>query len=243
MFQHHTVKHVFLYEDGKAIELACEEPLSFSTFTRDEKKPDSVDDEDSKEKQRSGRAKTCASRKVRRYHQEVAKSIKGPVLSMRTMVVKLSVGACLSPSQPQDDNEASIFELVNSGLCVGEVWTTLKHAKRGRQRPLEFLTISWGLSLRAADIADSWVPRWTFDAPVLPRSRTKMLFNCCQVVEEVIGRKSGKHLAGNYGLRKSASLLEKQPSVMSFFDALLTAKNGEPRPKFLWSTVNLLLVE
>jgi len=70
-----------------------------------------------------------------------------------------------------------------------------------------------------------------------------MLFNCCQVVEEVIGWNSGKHLAGNYGLRKSASLLEKQPSVMSFFDALLTAKNGEPRPKFLWSTVNLLLVE
>ncbi|KAK5318051.1 hypothetical protein LTR70_005535 [Exophiala xenobiotica] len=188
MFRHHTVKHVFLCEDGKAIELACEEPLSFSTFTRDEKKPGSVDDEDSKEKQRSGKAKSCASRKVRRHHKVVAKPIKGPVLSMRTVVVKLSVGACLSPSQPRDDNEASIFELVDSGLI-------------------------------------------------------KMLFNCCQVVEEVIGWNSGKHLAGNYGLGKSASLLEKQPSVMSFFNALLTAKNGEPRPKFLWSTVNLLLVE
>jgi len=36
---------------------------------------------------------------------------------------------------------------------------------------------------------------------------------------------------------------KEQPSVMSFFDALLTAKKGEPRPKFLWSTVNLLLID
>lgn len=97
--------------------------------------------------------------------------------------------------------------------------------------------------MQATNIADSWVPRWTFDATILPKSRTKILFNCCQLVEEVILWNSGKHLAGNYGLRKSASSLEKQPSVMPFFDALITAKKGEPRPKFLWSTVNLLLVE
>jgi hypothetical protein len=30
---------------------------------------------------------------------------------------------------------------------------------------------------------------------------------------------------------------------MSFIDALLMARKDEPRPKFLWSTVNLLLVE
>lgn len=35
--RHHTVKNVFLYKDGKAHELRCEEPLSFSAFTKDEK--------------------------------------------------------------------------------------------------------------------------------------------------------------------------------------------------------------
>ena len=30
---------------------------------------------------------------------------------------------------------------------------------------------------------------------------------------------------------------------MKFVDALFTAKKGQPRPKFLWSTVNLILIE
>jgi hypothetical protein len=243
IFRHHTVKHVFLYKHGKAHELNCEEPLSFSTFTKDEKKPDDDDDEDSRKRQPSGGSKTRASSKVCRHHFQMAATIKGPVLSMKTVVVELSIGACLSQPPPQDENEASVFELLDSGLCVGEVWTTLKHAKRGRTWPLEFLTISWGLSLQAAEIADSWIPRWTFDAKILPKSKTKVLLTCCQAVEEVMSWNSGKHLAGNYGLRKSASPVEEQPSVMSFFDALLTAKKGEPRPKFLWSTVNLLLID
>jgi hypothetical protein len=31
--------------------------------------------------------------------------------------------------------------------------------------------------------------------------------------------------------------------LMKFFDALFQAVKGEPRPKFLWSTVNLVGVE
>ena len=31
--------------------------------------------------------------------------------------------------------------------------------------------------------------------------------------------------------------------MMKFADALFTAQKGEPRPKFLWSTVNMILVE
>jgi hypothetical protein len=50
IFRHHTVKHVFLYKHGKAHELNCEEPLSFSTFTKDKKKPDDDDDEDSRKR-------------------------------------------------------------------------------------------------------------------------------------------------------------------------------------------------
>lgn len=63
------------------------------------------------------------------------------------------------------------------------------------------------------------------------------------MVEEVTKWDLGNHLAGSYGLRKCVSTIEEQPSIMSVFDALLTAKKGEPWPKFLWSTFNLLLID
>ncbi|KIX03573.1 uncharacterized protein Z518_07126 [Rhinocladiella mackenziei CBS 650.93] len=47
----------------------------------------------------------------------------------------------------------------------------------------------------------------------------------------------------NYSVRNPSSPKEQSPSVISSFNALLTAKKGAPRPKFLWSTVNLLPVE
>jgi len=218
MFRDHTVKHVFLYENGKAYELNCEEPLSLSTFTKDNRKFGEQDDDSSRERH------SHVGTKVRARHMKIAATIPGPVLSMKAVVVKLSIGACLSHIAPRDENEVGVFELLDSGMCVAEVWTTVGQAKKGATQPLEFLTISWGLSLQAAEIHRSWVPRWTFDATILPKSKIKMLFTCCQGVEELMSWNSRKHLAGNYGLKKSTLTVEKQPSVMSFFDALLTAK-------------------
>lgn len=54
---------------------------------------------------------------------------------------------------------------------------------------------------------------------------------------------SGKHLAGSYSLSKCASAMDEQPSVMSLYDTLRTAKKGEPWPKFRRSAVNLLLID
>lgn len=83
----------------------------------------------------------------------------GPILPMKAVVLKLLIGACLSQPPPDDEDEASVFEILNSGSCVEEVWTTFGETKIGRTRPLELPTTSWGFSLQAAEIADSWIPR------------------------------------------------------------------------------------
>lgn len=59
----------------------------------------------------------------------------------QTVIVKLSVGRCLSQPPLQDGNEAGVFDLLDAGKCIGEVWTTLKHVDRARDAKLEFLTI------------------------------------------------------------------------------------------------------
>lgn len=243
MFQHETIKHVFLYEHHVAKELESEEPLSNKTFAKGQNKSQSDDSDDSKTSRPPGK-KRLAKRKVLERHKKQAATVQGPVLAFKTMVVRLKTGKCLSNPPPREDNECGVFELLDSDdPCIGEVWTSLEHGRRGRTQLLEFLTISCGLSLQHASIAERWIPRWTNDAKILSKSRMKMLFKACSVVEEVMSWNAGKHLAGNYGVRNSKSVAENQPSVMSFFDALLTGKKGEAMPKFLWSTVNLLLVE
>jgi hypothetical protein len=74
--------------------------------------------------------------------------------------------------EPTDENESSVFELLDSSdLCVGEAWMTLQtHSSRPR-KPLELITISWGLSLTVAQIAEERILRWTFDAVKLPEAK------------------------------------------------------------------------
>jgi len=158
---------------------------------------------------------------------------------METIIVKLNIGRCLHHTLPTHDDDASVFELVDhTGSCVGEVWTTLRLAKEGREEPLEFLTINWGLSLSVAEIDEPFIPRWTFDSDKLPES--EIFMSCRSFFEEALRPAPSKGLMGRYGVNSAQA---EQPSVMKFLDALFTAKKGQPRPKFLWSTVNLILVE
>jgi hypothetical protein len=60
------------------------------------------------------------------------------------------------------------------------------------------------------------------------------------IIQKAFRSAPGKSLAGRYG-RQSHGI--ETPPIMSFVEALLTAKREQPRPKFLWSTVNLILVD
>jgi hypothetical protein len=226
----HTVKQMYLCDKGKVKHIKCNETLALKTFASDE--PISEHGKDPISKMRR-------SASTHRYHSKLARKFNFPVLSFETVIVQFLIGDCLGPSQPTMDDESSVFELLDlEGLCVGEMWTNWKTARRGQKQPLDFLTISWGLSLSVAKIEDEYIPRWTFDAAKLPESKTFMRWRA--YLEEAFCPTPGKTLARGYGSNSHAM---EQPSLMSFVDALFKAVKGEPRPKFLWSTVNLLCVE
>lgn len=231
----HTVKELYLCENGRAAQLNCNETLALSTFLEEDiASIGVVKSRDKRERSRS-RARGDQSR----HHSKLAAQHPFPLLSMKTVIVQFSIGDCLWHYSPHRSDESSVFELLGfDGECVGEVWTINKIAKRGRSHPLDFLTISWGPLLSVAEIAERYIPRWTFDAAKLPESRTFM--EHFPIVQQAFHSTSDKSLAGSYG-RNSRGM--ETPSMMAFVEALLPAKKEEPRPKFLWSTVNLILVE
>jgi hypothetical protein len=141
-------------------------------------------------------------------------------LAMQTYVVKFGIGKCLPVVEPTQPDEVGVYELLHQGRCVGEVWTTQALAKAGRRTRLDFLTMSWGLSLSEATLDDEYIPRWHFDAAKLPEFKKLAKL---RTIIEILFR----------------SALE-QPTAGRFIDALLHAKQGEAQPKFLWLTVNLL---
>ena len=219
-------------------ELNCDETLALATFLQDDApsiKEDSVKEE----------LKITPRR--RRQLSEISLGSKVPFLAMRTIVVNLYIGRCLQKHHlPTQNEEAGVFELVDAdGRCIGEVWTTLDVAWRGRPgrgESLDFVTISWDLSLSVADIADEYIPRWTFDAATLPESKTFIKWR--PIIEKIFSPPPRKSLAGRYGQgSETGGKTRQEATVIPLLDALLTAKSMEPQPRFLWSTVNLLLVE
>lgn len=208
LFRDHTVKDMVLCSDGSATVLNCGETFALSTFLQEENKS-------SNSINRLKLLNESKSRSIspedRYYNKKLAARTRIPLLSMQTVVVRFSIGACLHSHEPTDENESSVFELLDSGnLCVGEVYTTLKYARKGREQSFEFITVCWGLSLSAATIAEEHIPRWTFDAAKLPKAKT---------------------------------LVSWKSNAEETLQLLIPAKKGEKRPKFLWSTVNLIAVE
>src|SRR5947209_4463424 len=149
-------------------------------------------------------------------------------------------------------NPASSNSSIPLAFCAGEIWTTLQTAHRGQEKPLECITIPWGLSLTVAQIAEKYIPCWTFDAAKLPKM--KMFVKWRGYIEEAPQLLSPpkkslkKSLSGRYGQSgngpggegKGKGGTTEQLPTMAFFEALLKAKKGEARPKSLWSTVNLI---
>jgi Heterokaryon incompatibility protein (HET) len=232
VFRQHTVRDMFLCSQGKVSQLRCDETFAISTFWEDEIT-------NLKRKTRpKGRKESEVSSKE---YKELARKYKAPLLVMTTPVLRFYVGTCLHNFQPVNDDESSVYELIDeAGNCVGELWTTRKMARRGRTEPLHFLTISWGVSMSMADISDDFIPRWTFDAAELPDLRTIRTMKRL-LAEWFTNEPSETKAAGHHSADSHAKF--EQSTVMMFLDALLHAKKDEIRPKFLWSTVNMLLVD
>ena len=225
----HTVSELYLCDAGDVSSIQCDESLRLNTFLEDDIGAG------------KGRPKAQAPKMTDHRREQLAQmSIRSrhPFLSLRTVVVHFHIGRCLQKPGPVFENEVSVFELLDLEYrCVGEVWTTLEAAKRRPKEGLKFVTVSWGLSLTFAKIAEKYIPRWTLDAAKLPESQ--MFKKWRPVIENMFKPPPRKTLARRYDSTGSKSDL----TVMSFFDSLFNARAKEPLPKSLWSTVNLLLVD
>jgi hypothetical protein len=223
----------------------CEEVFSFSAFSEENHGASAPLEETWVRNRANSRSRTRLSRdplvKPPQVDQRIVSRFKHPVLWMRTMAVRFYIGNILEQkSEPEDGDVVSIYELLDRNRkCVGEVWTTQGIALRGRHQTLDFLTISWSLGLHAAGIAEEYLPCWTFNAKELPEFKAFKKYR--SLIEQTLQSTPKMTLSGRYGFTKDEG--KSQPSIISFFDALFTAVKGEARPKFLWSTVNLLLVE
>lgn len=232
----HTARDICIYDDDSCLTIESDETLKFSTFLEEEVSArDNLPTAWNHRKKSSTPEGTNSHQRVSRLARELGTSL----LTLRTVVVQFSVGGCLHSPDPAQEDESSVFELLDkNGTCVREIWTTLKNARKNSGRNLEFLTVSWGLSLSVAKIAEENIPKWLVSAGKLPESET---FNSWSpTLEYLFEKQSKKGLSGRYGQEPRAEL--NHPSVLSFFKEVLNAKKGEAQPRSLWSTVNLLLV-
>ena len=180
------------------------------------------------------------------------------VLAFGTVVVRFRIGRALSESFSDQDCEVGAFELLNSNdECVGEVITTYGRA-RLRHGSNDFLTVSWGLSLQHAEIHDNYTPRWRFsskarkksvraswlgddketglarlkgvDSPAAPLFYNPLMAKYSRYIPKEVILKYGSH--------------EKTgPSGSELGEQIYLAKKGQPRPRSLWTVVNLMLVD
>jgi len=226
--QDHTIQDVYLCANGAVSKLDSRAASALSALLEeDATAPDPSTPHHSSPKGES------------HHPSNQALKYKHPVLSLKTPVVQFVIGRCLRARPPSDPSEASIYEVVDPrGRCVGEAWTTRAHAQRGYTQPLDFATVSWGLGLSAAGVAAEWVPRWTVDAARLAGARA--LGDAVPLVRNAFHAPPAKTLAGRYGVRRGGV---RAPAVVDCVAALLAAEKGAPRPRALWPTVNLILVE
>lgn len=105
LFRHHIVKQMFLYDNGTSRQVKCEKPPTLSVFAKDEHSS-------TKSTQKGTPRRVVGKNSMERYRLELSKIFFRPVLSIGTVVVKSSIGACSRRNPPQDDNKTGCLELV-----------------------------------------------------------------------------------------------------------------------------------
>lgn len=179
------------------------------------------------------------------------------VLAFETVVVKFRIGSALSERLSGRQSEVGVFELLNSdNKCVGEVITTYGRARR-RRGSNEFLTISWSLSLAHAEIDDAYIPRWRFNSKADKKS-FRSLFNDDEdtCLAHLMGTEIGfapiflGSLVQKYSrympketVLKFESSSKPTVSASELCTQVYYAQKGQPRPRSLWTVVNLMLVD
>ena len=179
------------------------------------------------------------------------------VLAFETIVVRFRIGRALSKTQSAEDSEVGVFEILNSqDLCVGEVMTTYGRA-RFRRGSNDFLTISWGLSLQHAETHDAYIPCWRFSSKGSKKS-FRSLFNDDDALARLMGEDMAGHVAPlflNPLLQKYSRYIPKEtilkygsagtPSMSGskLCEKVYFAQKGQPRPRSLWTVVNVMLVD
>jgi hypothetical protein len=178
------------------------------------------------------------------------------VLVFETVVVKFRIGRSLYRRMTDHDDEAGIFELLNSdGQCVGEIRVTHGRARRRRSAE-DFLTISWGLSLQNAEVHSAYIPRWEFNSRARSNSTFWKVWNkhsdkafekimstdigLVSIVEPLV-QKYGRYMPKSLKLHVEAR--EEQHKASQLFFQVYTAEKGTARPRSLWPVVNLILVD
>lgn len=88
-------------------------------------------------------------------------NIEATYLLLKTIVVRFRIGRVIESKLCEDLDGVALFELLdNQGRRVGEVWMTYRIAKSVGRREVDFLSVTRGLGLKAANIDEYLIPRW-----------------------------------------------------------------------------------
>lgn len=163
--------------------------------------------------------------------------------------------------------------LDSGGRCVGEVWTTGAIASKYERHRIDFLTVTWGFGMSGTQIHPAYLPKWRVTSlPYLSiEARRKCARSMKTNVDQGFGAifmgaserprtagadtssqnppssepmgKGGMRLNTDKDLRPNQQPDEQCTTAGSLFEALLLAEKGLPRPRGLWTVVNLIAIE
>ena len=212
--QDHTMKDVYLCDDGAVTKLDCRETSILSAMLEDD-----ITTADPSPPHPSSPNQDLP------HHPAQAPKHHRPYLSLKTATAPFIIGHLLSTPPPTTGTQAALYELLDPrGRCAGSAWTTRNHAQRGYTQPVACAAVSWGLGVgAAAPVARELVPRWAFDAAALPGARA-----LAPLVR---------------GALRAPRAETGVPAVGACVRALLAAERGRARPREMWPAVNLILVE
>ena len=192
------------------------------------------------------------------------KYLKGQshVLVFQTSVVQLYIGEPLTSRVSHSDDEVGVFTLVTSrDETVGEITTTYRRAKvRGSKWRQDFIHVSWGFALDAAQPHPRYTPRWRFDGDAVRLRKAGK----SEEIDDVL-RTAGQHLLGSTVSPLSlldttlkrlnafvpggwlpipdAETSKVNDPTLELFKTLFEAEKGELLPRELWPVLNVLLVD
>lgn len=115
----HTARDICIYTNDSCLTIESDKTLKFSTFLEEEiSARENLPTAWNHRKQSS----TPEGKNSHKRFSRLARELGTSVLTLRTVVVQFSVGGCLHSPDPVQEDESSVFKLLDkNGTCAGEI--------------------------------------------------------------------------------------------------------------------------